>query len=85
MELEPSEQDVKSAIFGSWDFKRQKRKPGLLDRMARIEFMLLASVPVLVARALGIPTDIFGKFFSEHGGVAMTIQHVVAFFVGIPK
>lgn len=74
--------DVAEAIFGTWD--GQKRKRGLLERVSRIEMILAFAVPILVARALGVPTDLFGKFFAG-GGVAYTAQHLVALLVGFPK
>jgi hypothetical protein len=79
----PTPEEVSDAIFGKWE--GQRRKPGLLERISRIEKLLLLSVPVLVARALGVPTDVFGRFFVDHGGVANVAQHVVAFFIGFPK
>lgn len=75
--------DVAEAIFGKWE--GQKRKRGLLERTSTIEKILVLSVPVLVARALGVPTDVFGRFFTEHVALSSAAQHVLAFFVGFPK
>ena len=79
----PTLDDVAEAIFGKWE--GQKRKRGLLERVGRIEIILAFSVPILVARALGVPTDLFGKFFTTTGGVAVVMQHLVALFVSVPK
>lgn len=81
----PTEQEVKDAIFGVWDFASQRRRPGLLDRIRRIEIILGLAVPVLVARALGVPTEFLGKFFADHGLASSVTQHAIAFLAGFPK
>lgn len=79
----PTEQVLGDAIFGTWD-GNNKRKRGLLERISTIERILYFTVPILVANALGVPTNIIGKVFAAHGGLVFT-SHVVAFLLGVPK